>query len=427
MALVGTHVVAYTTLSPIDELQHVDATLKGSRLQIVREGEQVATPAMREQSCRGIDSPDFVSPACDAPILDPDSYQEGGYNTAAIHPPTYYVLTGVGSRVVMAIFPFIDSPVTAARVLGHVWLALGLIMTFVLGRALGASRRASFLSAALVAATPSVVLASSTVTPDAAALFSGAVLTAATVLYLQGRTSVWWLAPAGMLATAFKATGILVVGACALVVVFSFLASSSNADPLPVAEPRDRRRSLGESVGAVIAIVTGGALPVVVWTAVARVRAFDSPPNPMSRFDVDHLDLSTLAANLLAFAPPTQNPYLSPPLRTALIASVVGLLGYLLVGANAVAVLSDRVSKVVRALGLAGLVTMLIGGPLFVVLTYVSAGSYFPVPPRYGLVLVPAALGILALLGTYRRGLEWVMIGVLAAELFGYGAAIGTA
>lgn len=418
MLVVVPQVRSYTTLSPIDELQHIDATIKGGELHLVRDGEKVAEPALREQSCRGIDSPGFVSPPCDAPQLLPEQYQEAGYNTAAVHPPTYYVTTGVASRVLMTVVPAVDSPVTAARLLGALWLAAGLMVSFALARALGARPVPAVLSAALLAGTPAVLLSSTTVTPDAAALVSGAVLALATVRVLQGRLRVAWLLPAAAFATVFKATGVLAVGACALAVLLWAAGCRTDEDAGGDVEPRASRwERAGQAVGLQ---VMGGALPVLLWTFIVSRRALDVPPNPMTRFNVDHLDPGTLVANLLALLPPTQNPYLTPELRTVTLTALVGVVGYLLMGGAAAAALAGAGSRLTDVLGTAFLASMLLGGPVLVILTYVTAGSYFPIPSRYGLPLLPSAIAVLAVLASRRPAVLGLVGAVLAGELLSY-------
>ena len=99
-----------TALSPLDELQHVDYLDQASRFDFVHNGERVGQLAMREQACRTVDSPGFVSPPCKAKDLKPVQFQEGGFNTASADPPTYYVLTGLhglhvlGGMIVFAYF-----------------------------------------------------------------------------------------------------------------------------------------------------------------------------------------------------------------------------------------------------------------------------------------------------------------------------------
>lgn len=402
-AIVVPSVASYITLSPIDELQHIDSTIKASQLHIVQRGEKVSEPALRSQSCRGIDSPGFVSPPCDAPVLAPESFQEAGDNTAAVHPPTYYLATGLLARLGVRL-GVVGDIVTAARLVGAVWLAAGLMLTAALGRALGASRLASTSAAAALAASPVIVLSSTTVTPDAAGLLSGAAVALVTVRAMQGRASLSLLAFAGAAANAFKLTGILVVAAGCLALVVHGRAWR------PSAWSVDSRGWLS----ATLALAGGGLAFSVAWTRIAGARALEVTSNTMSRFEVTNLSADQLLGSITALLPPTQNSYLQPELRTVPIMALLTLMGVLVVGAVITVALRSSGSEQVDALGVSTLVFMLLGGPVFVLLVFFLAGSYFPIPSRYGLVLLPAAMATLAAVSTPRRPVG-AAIGLFAA------------
>src|SRR5580698_1788990 len=100
--LVSLHVRVYTKLSPIDELQHIDYMFRSPGLHPVIAGTQDSAPAMREEVCRGIDAVFTLSP-CSSKKLVPSEFQDQGYDTAYIHPPTYYDITWVAGEGVMSI------------------------------------------------------------------------------------------------------------------------------------------------------------------------------------------------------------------------------------------------------------------------------------------------------------------------------------
>lgn len=412
-AIVVPAVMSYPTLSPIDELQHADYARKAASLQVVREGEKVSTPTLREQSCRGIDAPGFVSPPCTAATLDPGDYQEAGYNTASVHPPTYYVVSGSAARLATLV-PGIDSPLTGARLAGAGWLAAGLLVTWLLARTFGASPGAAAAVTVLLASTPAVVLASTTVTPDAAALVSGGVVVLATVRYARGQVSAPWLAAGAVAAVSCKATGILAVGACCLALLLGSPGTSSG------------RRSWWQRLQGPLWLGAGGAVPIVFWTLVTQARALPVPPSPLTRFLVDGLTVEQVLGNLLATFPPTQNPYLQPDLREPVVLALIPLAGYLLLlGLAAAALLvtpnpSDHDSeRVLRAVAGSTLATMLIGGPLLVALFFLTSGAYFPVPARYGASLLPAGAAALAVVASRRTWLRAAVGVVAGAQLVG--------
>ena len=132
--------------------------------------------------------PSIVVPACDAPTLVPDQFQEGGFNTAYIHPPTYYFLTSVLS----APGRFLDlEPVTAGRIAGGAWLCLGLLLTWIVGRRLRIDDVALCGTLLLIGVMPSVIYSSSVINPDAASLPVGA---AALLLTLEAERRAWLVA-----------------------------------------------------------------------------------------------------------------------------------------------------------------------------------------------------------------------------------------
>src|SRR5437660_6480466 len=124
ITLVGLHVRAYPKLSPIDELQHIDALYRASHGEIVRRGQLVGQEAMGEEACRGIDAL-FRPPPCGGPY-QPSRFQEAGINTADIHPPTYYFAT-VGVADLLRAVGLASNLVDAGRLVGALWLGLGLM------------------------------------------------------------------------------------------------------------------------------------------------------------------------------------------------------------------------------------------------------------------------------------------------------------
>src|SRR5580692_9544243 len=73
--LVSLHVRAYTKLSPIDELEHIDYMFRSPGVHQVIAGTQLAQPAMREEACRGIDSA-YPPPPCSTKTLVPSRFQD---------------------------------------------------------------------------------------------------------------------------------------------------------------------------------------------------------------------------------------------------------------------------------------------------------------------------------------------------------------
>ncbi|MEP4653141.1 MAG: hypothetical protein ABJ314_23410, partial [Ilumatobacter sp.] len=102
LILVGLHVRAYTQLSPIDELQHIDYVIKAGDFEPPHVNDPVGFEAMAEAACRSVDAPGYIGPPCGLDRYDPEDFQENGVNTAARQFPVYYTITGVISRFVVA-------------------------------------------------------------------------------------------------------------------------------------------------------------------------------------------------------------------------------------------------------------------------------------------------------------------------------------
>ena len=406
------HERAYTPLSPVDELQHIDYLEQASRFDFVHAGERVGPVAMREQACRTVDSPGFVSPPCDAPTLRPEQFQEEGFNTAAQDPPTYYIVSGLLTRVVLHL-PGVESFVAAGRSIGVLWLGFGLLATYVLGRRLGGGRVATLGAVIMLASTPAVLHSSATITSDAPSLLVGGLLLLAVDAALCGRVGAWCPALAAALATSVKTPDAIVVGVAILYVLVSLLrglrgASESDSTRLPLRHLR-----------LVIGLAIGGALPLLVWRVVVAHEALATPgDSPMSRFAVLHIGWNELGANAFALVTPVGNTYVPVFLATVTVGLLTAVLNLLLISSSFGVAWFGAGSRRVQELAIAVSVGMLAGGTFFVLLIYYGAHAYFAIPSRYGLSLLPAAFAVLAVAASLRRWGGPALLGLGVLSLF---------
>ena len=102
MLAAGVHIARYTELSPIDELRHLDYTMRAAKLGWPNLGDRLTQPAMKEEACRGLDLP-YPDPPCDTKQFDPAAFRDNGYQTATAHPITYYLGAGIFSRTAVAL------------------------------------------------------------------------------------------------------------------------------------------------------------------------------------------------------------------------------------------------------------------------------------------------------------------------------------
>lgn len=419
MLLNVAHVRFYPLVSPVDELQHIDYLYRAP--EVIRAGDKIEQDAMHEEACRGIAN--WPVPACSDNVrYDPKVFQELGTNTAAIYTPLYYTITKVIATPLRWIFGF-DSLVTAARLVGGLWLAAGLVMTFVVARRFGAHRAPTVAVLLAAAATPNVILPAATITPDAAALLVGASLVWAVLWWEENPRRRWWLVTLlSLVAVAFKALNIIVVVLVALFLVLRYLQrrfwpsgvddDDSTTGHAPRAEPT-LLQSLA-CIAAMSVVAIAGAAGYVLFTqanaigssdGVAMAARISAAAFPKEGF------LSHIGVFLQVFYAPGW--FVTVPMIGPLVQQVVGLFTF--AGTFAAAFLVDRVPRSARILAGSLLIVGVVGAPMIIASSYISSGIYVPIPGRYALTLVPAGLAV-ACATVQRRSAQ--LICVLAGGFF---------
>ncbi|MGB3737370.1 MAG: hypothetical protein WA964_20620 [Ilumatobacter sp.] len=211
--LVGLHVRAYTTLSPIDELQHIDYVIKAGDFEPPHVNDLVGFDAMAEAACRSVDAPGYIGPLCGLDEYDPEDFQENGVNTSAGQFPFYYTATGVVSRMIVGA-GVLESQVTAARMVGALWAgAAWSVMWYVLALLRIPRRRRAVALAALIA-TPFTLFHAATVNADGVLMLTGAVAVLATMKFEARRLNGWLLLVAYAALYFVEPTNALVIVPC---------------------------------------------------------------------------------------------------------------------------------------------------------------------------------------------------------------------
>lgn len=383
--LVGLHVRAYETLSPIDELQHVDYVIRAGEFDIPLRNERVGAQAMAEAACRSVDAPGYVGPMCGLDDYDPNTFQENGFNTAASQFPPYYVVTGVSARVLTGVGLF-DSNVTAARMLGAVWAAAAWSVVWYLMALFDIRRRARAVAIALLIVTPLTIFhAGATVNADVSLMLSGALAMLATVKYEAGRLRWWWLIPicAGLFFV--EATNILAIATCAayLVVRRGFDTSLSWRERLA---PLLILPAL-----ALFRLEAAGRIQNWLFPVATRERAADRVGSaPMfTNHRTDSVSIDKVLEQLESTFTPVRNPYLSPPLRSQLTIVGIQLTNWLLIAlmfsAAFVVAVGNRSAWWARVT----MAALLAAGPFYTFYFAYFSNQDFPAPARFALPLVP--------------------------------------
>ena len=396
VALVWGHVWRYQTLSPIDELQHLDYLIKASHGHLVGNGDQFGQEALRIETCHRVDAAfDAKVQACvtdPSVALRPSDFQEGGYNTASIHPPTYYVVDGVLARVLSRVLPGDQDFLDAGRMAGVIWTIAAVGMLWLLFRELGARRLVAASLIVVLVAAPTVLHAAATINPDGTSLAAGAAMAWAVLRWERGRLGAWVPILFAAVAVGTKVTNLVGVG-----VMLLYLVIRMSWRPLAAGGPwgrrvrewaRDNRGALTVGGGSLVAV----GLVAGAWTVAQKVleRPGAGKVPMLTRFAVSSFPVSGLASSWQQTFDPLASPYLPAFLDTSavvLVSSAVAVA--LVVGAVGGAVLGPPGSRQ-RILAVSALVTACAAGPLLVVFNAVVQGIYVVVPVRYALSAAPA-------------------------------------
>ena len=400
--VVVTSAYVYPNISLFDEITHADYARHASQLELVRRGDVLSQEMLDEWACRGPFDGSDALPDCGSGPYVPAEFPGLGINYNHSHPPTYYVVTGMGARALQAVTG-IDSFVLAARLVGILWLAAGMYLVQLAARWAGVGPLVARCVGLLAAFLPTVIHASSTVTNDAAALVAGAGVLVLGLQVLAGRRHPAWLVPATLAVTSLKVLDIVAivpVGVLALVAAWRGVPR------------RDSRAFLLWTAAA-------GAAGLAVHVAFTRLQAIRAPDgeyvNPVSGANgvpIEGFPIRGILQELLDFFPPVRGGFRPPAIDGALTGGWQAVVTVLLAGTPVVLLLlGPRVRS--RALG-AGVALGLVAAALLVELQYSSSGEYLLVDPnpRYGLPLLAGVLVCTAVLADRNRWTRWAAAAV---------------
>lgn len=416
--VIAGHDRAFNTLSVLDEPQHVDYVDRILAGEVVRRGDQYRQAALEAAACRGIAG--YEQPPCTpGRTYHPGDFAWGGFNTADIHPPTYYFLTAIPTR--LGLLGGTDVT-TAARLAGAMWLGSALVILWFVMSWLAVPVLPRVAVLALVATAPAIIHASATVTPDATALLAGALMIAVTLLWERGAVPAFVLAVAATFVVSLKMTNVLSVVACVIyLLVRGWTARTRKhergmeSDVVPA--------GLGSVLAASGMLVGASIVAALAWGIIRELIAV-APTNPMiEAFRTDSLGVDQVLGESMAIVTPLRNPAVPPFMHTSLLFVVARVFEVaLLVGTFGVLFAGGRIR---RALAAGGGFTMLAGGSMLTVAIFVLGGGFFTgIPPRYGLSLIPFLA--VALAGSLGRPVAvWAMVvlavlsvGVVIVPLF---------
>lgn len=367
---------SYPRISPIDELQHLDSTIKASQGRwYLSPGETFGQEALRTEACSGLDYP-FELPPCDSPSFDPARFQEAGLNTAAGRPSLYYVVTGYLARALS--WTTGAGFLLSARIVSLLSLALGAALTTWVALRLSGSALLAVSLGVTIAALPPVLGQGITVNPDAWSLLAGVSITAlALASRRRGPLAAALLVGLPLTVTILVKPNFVVLAAIPLVVA-----------GLPAWHDAKARRQFLGVLGAVTisgAVFLATMLPAFLGgeSAQKAPMVINSTLPPGTPWPWGAATEETLR-NFLPFLQASTVDLFE-------VTNLVGLavfVGLILIAGPVFAVATEPGTCRPFALGTSAVVSLLLT-PLLVFAGQFVIGAYFTFPQRYSFVVLP--------------------------------------
>jgi len=274
----------------------------------------------------------------------------------------------------------------------------------------GLAVRASVI--AIVVSAPMVLHAVATINPDGSAVPIGAALVWSVLRWERGRLRAWVPLLVVGLAGATKVTHLSAVGLVIIYLLAAAWAGRTRAESPP--EGRRRWSDLPREVRMVGAMVVITGATALAWFVAQRLLQVIPPDSvPMSvRTAYVEFPWAQIPAAWHQAVSPLQSPYLAPFLRNRLVTVSAGFVDLALVAGAVIGTVLASPGSRERRLGWTALATAILLGPLLVFFNALVPHIYVPIPPRYGLALVPA-LAAAAVPALRKRLGTWV-VGALA-------------
>lgn len=358
-------------VSPVDELWYTDALAKADHGELTNTGDKVDRYARQVMVCRGvIGVRPPSSAACGAPQPD-SSLPLDGYTSADIHPPTYFFLTAVAGKAVRAV-GLTDDLLISGRLVGIVWLTLGMLVMIALARAWGAGWVVPVLTAIAVGASPLLVSVSGYLSPDALGLLVGGVVLLAVTYWLRDRLPTTALLLVALLPAFVKVPFVLAPLFGALLVLVAALTGTCTW----------RRAIAGGAV-----LVGGSAAGAILWQ---QIRGALAVATPVLHPEADQPVAVSSFARYLGYYLDTIPVSSGAPIPVSTLLSVsVQPLAWLLIGAALGGILLRRRDDPLLPVSWAGVAGMALGSIVLSLIVLVASGGFLIGTPRYGLALLP--------------------------------------
>ena len=397
-------------MSPLDEYVYLDYLSKVPDQGYLRQGEETGDVARQAIACRGVTGYGTYGDPCGSSTFDSDSaYPYSGKTGADLYAPLYFWITWVAAQ------PLTGAGVgllDAGRLAGILWLSLGTTLLYGFLQSLQTPRGIAFGLSALVLATPAIYWSVVHISTDAPTLAVGAGLGWAAVATARRKIPLVLLPVLAALAVLFKVQNLAMVGVISAALVVLAAVRLLKRSPTW----KDRGRAVIRTpmlwVAVVTVVVALGAQ--IAWLIFRASEALPVPPAvidsvqlPLTRTAILQESVKFLLNVGGSSASETLIGVIAAPLLTALtLAAIVGIL-----------LRPGSAGLIAVTFAAATLLVALMFGPGLNLATVAIAGYYVPLPPRYGLALLPAFIACIALFLPRARGLNVgvALVGLLFA------------
>jgi hypothetical protein len=395
--IVATYIPDQPELTLFDEWVYLDAIDQATDFGVAQRGESVLGETLEVLSCRGVQAYGLMGSPCGGPYISAE-YPQGGITGADIHPPTYFVLTAGGAAVIRAM-GLSDDLLTSSRMMGAVWLFLGLAGIALLAVQVGATLAAAVGSAGVVASLPLTRYTNSYLTPDNFNLAVGALVMLAALRFSSGRWPWWMLLVAGALGGAAKTQNALAIGAAIVFLAWHLVTNRRSGHLAP------RSYALGAA-----GMLLGFLAVQAIWQLARSLLAVgESPDQGVSQ---------TLTANLLVRETTAFIFRLGQSVTSDSDPTIAYFSAALLVAGCFGALVYRRFDDEKWGVAAATTLLLVVGSPALILIVQFVVGEAIPSPARYGgSLLSPMAAVTAAAFDTRRRGLGLATFGSFAVAI----------
>lgn len=410
IAMLAVHVPQHKSLSPSDEYVYIDYLAKVPEHGFVHRGEKTGPFARHYLDCHGVSNAVAPNPqACASGATAPDGrYPFGGDSTADIYSPVYFAVSwALGAPLRWLGVDLVDS----VRWLGAVWLALAGVLLYVALVRIGAARLLAFALGLALIGSPSAFVGDTFVSTDAPTYAVASALLLALVS-IETR----WAPPVLIVVAAVGTLTKLQNFASVAIVAFVLLAMAGRE---AVGERSFREFMSDRRTLTGLSMLVAGVLMQLGWLI---VRAFATVGPVTGQGNTTPLTKSALVTEFFRFFGMGGN---GPERLSGEIAVLVGsgLLMWIWVGGVIGTAASAPSGSLPAWLAIASFVVAIAMGPLLALASLVFTGAYIPLTARYGMAMLPAALGCAAYLFSRKRWISYAASGA-GVIVFAAGLAI---